>query len=70
MQIKPAKDLELVKKLRVDYGIQLADLTVNTFYNSYKNIKLVENVIKELKPKNFRVSLFPRNSKNKNKNLA
>ena len=24
-----------------------------------------ENVIKELKPKNFRVSLFPRNSKNK-----
>ena len=55
---------------KTNYGIQLADLTVNTFYNSYKNIKLVENVIKELKPKNFRVSLFPRNSKNKNKNLA
>ena len=50
---------------KTNYGIQLADLTVNTFYNSYKNIKLVENVIKELKPKNFRVSLFPRNSKNK-----
>ena len=55
---------------KTNYGIQLADLTVNTFYNSYKNIKLVDNVIKELKPKNFRVSLFPRNSKNKNKNLA
>lgn len=55
---------------KTNYGIQLADLTVNTFYNSYKNIKLVENVIKELKPKNFRVSLFPRNSRNKNKNLA
>ena len=55
---------------KTNYGIQLADLTVNTFYNSYKNIKLVENVIKELKPKNFRVSLFPRNNKNKNKNLA
>ena len=55
---------------KTNFGIQLADLTVNTFYNSYKNIKLVENVIKELKPKNFRVSLFPRNSKNKNKNLA
>ena len=55
---------------KTNYGIQLADLTVNTFYNSYKNIKIVENVIKELKPKNFRVSLFPRNSKNKNKNLA
>ena len=55
---------------KTNYGIQLADLTVNTFYNSYKNIKLVENVIKELKPKNFRVTLFPRNSKNKNKNLA
>ena len=50
---------------KTNYGIQLSDLTVNTFYNSYKNIKLVENVIKELKPKNFRVSLFPRNSSNK-----
>lgn len=50
---------------KTNYGIQLADLTVNTFYNSYKNIKIVENVIKELKPKNFRVSLFPRNSRNK-----
>lgn len=50
---------------KTNYGIQLADLTVNTFYNSYKNISLVENVIKELKPKNFRVSLFPRNSRNK-----
>lgn len=50
---------------KTNYGIQLADLTVNTFYNSYKNIKLVENVTKELKPKNFRVSLFPRNSRNK-----
>ena len=48
-----------------NYGIQLADLTVNTFYNSYKNISLVENIIKELKPKNFRASLFPRNSRNK-----
>lgn len=51
---------------KTNYGIQLADLTVNTFYNSYKNISLVENLIKELKPKNFRVSLFPRNSRNKN----
>ena len=50
---------------KTNYGIQLADLTVNTFYNSYKNISLVENVIKELKSKNFRVSLFPRNSRNK-----
>ena len=50
---------------KTNYGIQLADLTVNTFYNSYKNMSIVENVIKELKPKNFRVSLFPRNSGNK-----
>lgn len=50
---------------KTNYGIQLADLTVNTFYNSYKNINLVENIIKELKTKNFRVSLFPRNSRNK-----
>lgn len=50
---------------KTNYGIQLADLTVNTFYNSYKNMSIVENVIKELKTKNFRVSLFPRNSSNK-----
>ena len=50
---------------KTNYGIQLADLTVNTFYNSYKDINIVENLIRELKPKNFRVSLFPRNSSNK-----
>ena len=50
---------------KTNYGIQLADLTVNTFYNSYKDISIVENLIKELKPKNFMVSLFPRNSSNK-----
>lgn len=45
-----------------NYGIQLADLIVNTFYNKYKDITIVENVVKELKAKNFRVSLFPRNT--------
>ena len=50
---------------KTNYGIQLADLTVNTFYNSYKDISIVENLIKELKTKNFRVSLFPRNNRNK-----
>ena len=50
---------------KTNYGIQLADLTVNTFYNLYKDISIVENLIKELKSKNFRVSLFPRNSSNK-----
>lgn len=50
---------------KTNYGIQLADLTVNTFYNSYKDISIVKKLIKELKPKNFRVSLFPRNSRNK-----
>ena len=50
---------------KTNYGIQLADLTVNTFYNSYKDISIVRNLMKELKPKNFRVSLFPRNGRNK-----
>lgn len=50
---------------KTNYGIQLADLTVNTFYNYYKNSEIVENLIKELKPKNFRVSLFPRNASTK-----
>lgn len=46
---------------KTNYGIQLADLIVNTFYNKYKDITLVENVLKELKTENFRVSLLPRN---------
>lgn len=50
---------------KTNYGIQLADLTVNTFYNSYKDMSIVKNLIKALKSKNFRVSLFPRNSSNK-----
>ena len=50
---------------KTNYGIQLADLIVNTFYNKYKDITIVENLIKELKPKNFRVSIFPRKIVNK-----
>ena len=42
-----------------NYGIQLADLIVNTYYNSYKDITIVDKVIPILKSKNFRVSLFP-----------
>ncbi len=42
-----------------NYGIQLADLIVNTFYNSYKNILIVKKVLSILKAKNFRISLFP-----------
>lgn len=42
-----------------NYGIQLADLVVNTFYNSYKRIGIVKNVMPILKAKKFRVSLFP-----------
>lgn len=44
---------------RTNYGIQLADLTVNTFYNSYKDKNIVKNVLPYLKGKNFRISLFP-----------
>ena len=50
---------------KTNYGIQLADLIINTFYNKYKDITIVENLIKELKPKNFRVSIFPRKIVNK-----
>ena len=50
---------------KTNYEIQLADLVVNTFYNFYKDVSIVENLVKELKAKNFRVSLFPRNSRNK-----
>ena len=50
---------------KTNYGIQLADLIVNTFYNYYKDITIVQNLIKQLKSKNFRVSLFPKNISNK-----
>lgn len=42
-----------------NYGIQLADLVVNTFYNYYKDKRIVKKVMPTLKPKNFRTSLFP-----------
>ena len=48
---------------KTNYGIQLADLIVNTYYNNYKDNTIVSKVIKELKSKNFRVSLFPSNKK-------
>lgn len=44
---------------KTNYGVQLADLTVNTFYNYYKDKSIVDKVIPNLKPKNFRISLFP-----------
>ena len=42
-----------------NYGIQLADLIVNTFYNSYKDRKIVRKVLPFLKKENFRISVFP-----------
>lgn len=42
-----------------NYGVQLADLIVNTFYNSYKDRSIVKKVLPFLKGKNFRISLFP-----------
>ena len=50
---------------KTNYGIQLADLIVNTYYNYYKDSRIVENLVKELKTKNFRVNLFPKNASNK-----
>lgn len=44
---------------RSNYGIQMADLIVNTFYNAFKNKKIVKEVLPILKEKNFRVSVFP-----------
>ncbi len=44
---------------RSNFGIQLADLIVNTFYNLYKDKKIVKNVLPVLKRKNFRISSFP-----------
>lgn len=43
---------------KTNFGIQLADLTVNTFYNKYKNIDIVKEVLKSLKTSKYRVSVF------------
>jgi len=42
-----------------NFGVQLADLIVNTFYNIYKNRKIVKKVISSLKKDKFRISIFP-----------
>lgn len=42
-----------------NYGIQLADLIVNTFYNYYEDQRIVEKVIPSIKFQKFRISLFP-----------
>lgn len=44
---------------QTNYGIQLADLIVNTFYNIHKNRKIVQKVIPSLKKDKFRLSIFP-----------
>lgn len=46
---------------KMNYGIQLADLIVNTFYNCYKDIGIVKGVIPYLNFKSFNVSTFPEN---------
>lgn len=45
---------------KTNYGIQLADLIVNTFYNYYKDITIVEKIFKTLNYNKFRVTLFPK----------
>lgn len=42
-----------------NYGIQLADLIVNTFYNSYKKYDIVKNVMPVINHRKFLISLFP-----------
>lgn len=50
---------------KTNYGIQLADLIVNTFYNHYKDNRIVDKVMKNINLKKFNVSLFPKRFKNK-----
>ena len=42
-----------------NFGIQLADLITNTFYNYYKDYNIIKKVLPYLNSKNFRISLFP-----------
>jgi len=42
-----------------NFGVQLADLIVNTFYNSHKNYYKIKDVLLSLRKSKFRISLFP-----------
>jgi len=44
---------------RTNFGIQLADLIVNTFYNYYKDKKIISEIIPYLSLKKFKISKFP-----------
>lgn len=48
---------------RTNYKIQLADIIVNSIYNNYKEPELVYEIIKSMKPKNFKFTSFPNNKK-------
>ena len=49
---------------RTNFGIQLADLIVNTFYNYYKDKSIIKNVIPHLDFYKIKVSYFPKIYKN------
>lgn len=47
-----------------NFGIQLADLITNTFYNFYKDYNIVRNIFPILRNDKFKISLFPGYKKN------
>ena len=53
---------------KTNFGIQLADLLVNTFYNYYKNLRLIENLILIMNDNKYNVSSFPKKSIDKEVN--
>ncbi len=44
---------------RKNYGIQLADIIVNTYYHYFENYKYVKKIIKNVDVSNVKISLFP-----------
>lgn len=52
---------------KTNFGIQLADLIVNTFYNYYKDRRIVRYVIPILKREKYNLSLFSGNCNKKQK---
>ena len=44
---------------KTNFGIQLADLIVNTFYNYYKDNALVKEVVDKLNIRKYKIQLFP-----------
>ncbi len=70
-EFKNIKFKIIYKDSKNNYGVQIADLIVNTFYNLYKNKKIITSVLNNININKYHVSVFPgfKNSYNEIKSV-